>query len=415
MSESSPAHRGPEWLLLLVLATVQFTNIVDFMIVMPLGPQLMRVFAISPAQFGLMVSAYTFSASVFGFLGAFFIDRFDRKAALLTLYAGFALGTLLCALAPTYELFVGARVVAGAFGGIMGALVYAIVGDAIPAHRRGAAMGKVMAAFSIASVLGVPMGLTLANWFGWHAPFIMLAGLSLLVLLAGLYAMPSMTQHLTGERRQPLADIRAVLTEPNHLRAFTLTVTLMFGGFTVIPFISPYLVANVGLTEAQLTYVYLAGGAVTLFTAPLAGRLADRLGKYRVFAVACTLAVLPILALTNLPVVPVAVAIAVTTAFMVLTTARGVTGMAMVTEGVAPRYRGGFMSINSAVQHMASGMASAGAALLVTKTASGTLTGYSTVGLIAAMASLLTVVLGRKLKSLEKPTIAGSPLPEASA
>lgn len=196
--ELVPKKEIREGLLIFTLAAIQFTHMMDFVIMMPLGPQLMRIFNISPGEFGLLVSAYTFSAAVAGFLSALFIDRFDRKHAMLGLYFGFTIGTLACALAPTYSLLLAARVVAGAFGGVLGALILAVIGDAIPEHRRGAATGKVMAAFSVASIAGVPVGLYLASVTSWHAPFYLLAGLSFLVLIASFWLLPTMRGHLTN-------------------------------------------------------------------------------------------------------------------------------------------------------------------------------------------------------------------------
>src|SRR5262245_54618832 len=189
-----------ERLLLLTLATIQFTVIVDFLIVMPLGPQYLRVFNITPSQFGLIVSAYAFSAGISGIAAGFFLDRLDRRPALLTLYMGFAVGTLFCAMAPTYPLLVAARVVAGAFGGVSGALILAIIGDVVPASRRGAAMGMVMSSFSVASICGVPIGLVLASNLNWHAPFYALAGLSVVIWLAAARVMPALHGHLEHAR-----------------------------------------------------------------------------------------------------------------------------------------------------------------------------------------------------------------------
>ncbi|WP_375438196.1 MFS transporter [uncultured Hymenobacter sp.] len=136
-----------EKLLLALLAAVQFTNILDFVIMMPLGPQLMPALGIVPRQFGLVISAYTFSAGATG-LAAAFLDRFNRKTALLALYLGFGLGTVACALAPTYHWLVAARALTGAFGGVLGSLVLAIVGDAVPESRRGQAIGLGSPLFS---------------------------------------------------------------------------------------------------------------------------------------------------------------------------------------------------------------------------------------------------------------------------
>src|SRR3954463_6196028 len=247
-----------ERLLLFLLAAIQFTTVVDFLIILPLGPQYMRVFHINPGQFGLIVSAYALSAGITGVTAGFFLDRFDRKRALLVLYSGFSLGTLFCALAPTYELLVAARVVAGAFGGVAGALILAIVGDVVPEERRGAAMGLVMSSFSVASICGVPLGLLLASRLNWHVPFFALAGLCVVVLLAALRVMPSLQGHLHHARAESsAARMLAVLGHADHQMAFVFMAALTCTGFLIFPYIANYMVANVGLSEKQLPLIYL--------------------------------------------------------------------------------------------------------------------------------------------------------------
>ncbi|MGB3618698.1 MAG: MFS transporter, partial [Catalinimonas sp.] len=331
-----------EYLLLAVLAAIQFTHIVDFMILMPLGPQLMRLFDIDPQQFSLLVSAYTFSAGIFGFAGAFFLDRFDRKRALQTLYVGFVVGTVLCALAPTYEVLLLTRVATGAFGGVLGALVLAIVGDAFPLSRRAGAMGVVMAAFSVASVFGVPFGLYLATQFTWHAPFYFLGGLGVLTGLGIALGVPVMRDHLAGDeaaeqRKHPLLAITSVLRNPNQLRALLFMLMMMMGQFTVIPLIATYMVRNVGFTEQQLTWIYLCGGGLTIFTSPLIGRLADRVGHRRVFTLFMVLNLIPLVIVTNLPPSPVWLVLIVSTFFFVCGGGRMIPAMSMITSTVRPQ------------------------------------------------------------------------------
>src|SRR5882724_2765135 len=347
-----------ERLLLLSLASINFTTIVDFIIIMPLGPQYMRVFSISPAQFGIIVSSYAISAGIFGIAAGFFLDRFDRKRALLTLYTGFTLGTLFCALAQTYPALVAARALAGAFGGVTGALILAIVGDVIPEHRRGAAMGLVMSAFSIANICGVPLGLMLASSFNWHVPFFALAGLSVVILVILGRVMPSLRSHLAHLRQEPpTTRMLAILSGPAHQKAFLFMGMLTFTGFVVFPYLPKYFVANVGLTEKQLPWIYICGGCCTVFSMNWIGRWADRSGKRRVFALMSIAAVLPILLVTNLPVVPLVVALAVSTLLMICMSGRFVPAMALMTASIEARHRGGFMSINSSVQQLAAGFA----------------------------------------------------------
>lgn len=390
-----------EGLLLFILATIQFTNIMDFVIMMPLGPQLMRVFHINPQQFGLVVSAYTFSAAISGFCSAFYIDRLDRKKALLGLYLGFAIGTALCALAPTFELLVAARVVAGLFGGVLGALVLAIIGDAIPEERRGAATGKVMAAFSIASIAGIPIGLYLASKTSWHAPFYMLAGMSLVVLALAMKFLPPLKGHLTNTRHEkPHRVLLNIVQNKNLVWALVMVFILQMAGFTVVPFISPYMVANIGFAESELTFIYLFGGLATVVTSQLAGRLADKHGKKKVFIIAAIISIIPILLITNLPPIPHYQVFIITTFFFIVFGARFVPAMSLITSSVEPRQRGSFMSINSSVQQLASGLAAFTSGLIVQKAANGQLMHFNLVGILAAVATVISIFVILKLKQV---------------
>ncbi|MBC5772493.1 MFS transporter [Pontibacter sp. KCTC 32443] len=396
-----PKKEIREGLLIFTLAAIQFTHMMDFVIMMPLGPQLMRVFNISPSEFGLLVSAYTFSAAVAGFLSALFIDRFDRKHAMLGLYLGFTLGTLACALAPGYTLLLVARVVAGAFGGVLGALILAVIGDAIPEERRGAATGKVMAAFSVASIAGVPVGLYLASISSWHAPFYLLAGLSFLVLLASFKLLPPMRGHLTNAVKQnPFLVLKEILQKRNLQWAMALMITLTMSGFLVVPFISPYMVANVGFSETELSYIYLFGGIATVFTSQWAGRLADKHGKHKVFIISALLSLIPILLITNLPPVPHYMALMVTTVFFIFFGARFVPAMSLITSSVEPKLRGSFMSINSSVQQLSAGVAAFLSGLIVQEAADGKLLHFNWDGVLACLITLVTIWAVRYIKTV---------------
>ncbi|HEY4650524.1 MAG TPA: MFS transporter [Pontibacter sp.] len=396
-----PKKEIREGLLIFTLAAIQFTHMMDFVIMMPLGPQLMRVFSISPSEFGLLVSAYTFSAAVAGFLSALFIDRFDRKHAMLGLYLGFIVGTLACALAPTFVLLLAARVVAGAFGGVLGALILAVIGDAIPEQRRGAATGKVMAAFSVASIAGIPVGLYLASISSWHAPFFLLAGLSFIILLASFKLLPPMRGHLTNAVKQnPFLVLKEILQKRNLQWAMALMITLTLSGFLVVPFLSPYMVANVGFSETELSYIYLFGGIATVFTSQWTGRLADKYGKQKVFMFAAVLSIPPILAVTNLPQVPHYIALIISTIFFIFFGARFVPAMALITSSVEPKLRGSFMSINSSVQQLSAGIAAFLAGLIVQESATGELQNYGWDGLLAAAITLIAIWVVRHLKAV---------------
>jgi predicted MFS family arabinose efflux permease len=385
-----------EWLLILVLAAVQFTHILDFVIMMPLGPQFKNDLHLTDQWFGFLVSAYAFSAAVAGLLAAWFIDRFDRKTALLGLYAGFTLGTLCCAAAPNYAFLLAARALTGAFGGVVGACILAIVGDAFPGMRRGRAMGAIMSAFSVASIAGIPAGLYLANLFGWRTPFLALAGLSAAVFVLVGFVLPSMHGHL--ERGRSRVNVWGVFLEPTHLRAYLLMTALVFSTFAIVPYLASYLVANTGRTKEELPYVYLCGGLATLVTMTLFGWLSDRFGKLTVFRCLALFAVVPILLVTNLPVVTLTTSLLISTLFMVTTSGRMVPAMALITASAAPRSRGSFLSINVSVQQAAAGLATALGGSMLGQGANGEITGFPLVGCLACVATLSSIWLAGHLR-----------------
>ncbi len=387
--------------MLLVLAGVQFTHLMDFMVMMPLGPQFMRIWDISAGEFAVMVSAYTLSGAIASVLCALYVDRFDRKRTLLFLYGGFVVSTLLCAAATDFGWLLAARTVSGAFGGVAGAAVYSIIGDVIPESRRGTAMGIVMTAFPISAVAGVPLGLTLANIFDWRAPFIFMAVISTIVLIGVAWMLPSMKAHVKQARsHNPLRQAVAVFSNTNHLRAFTLTAVMIFGGFSVIPFMSPYMVGNVGLGETDLPWLYFFGGLATVFTSRLWGRMSDRHGKLRMFTIISCISVIPLLLATNLPPAPVWAAVLVMVLFMIFVSGRFVPAMAIVTAAAQPPLRGSFLSFNSAIQQLGSSAATLSAGLIIGRTASGMLAGFWVSGLIAVTCTFIAIWLARKVTTV---------------
>jgi predicted MFS family arabinose efflux permease len=389
-----------------MLATVQFTHIVDFMIMMPLGATFMRLLSIGPREFGLLVSSYTFAAGVSGFAAAFVIDRFDRKRALLSLYAGFIVATGACGLAPTYAWLLATRVAAGLFGGVMSGLVFAIVADVVPYARRARATALVAASFSIAAVAGVPLGLWLAAQWTWRTPFLALAGFSVAVALLAASRLPPLAAHLEHHlRRKPGEQLRAIFGVANHLRAFAFTVALMFAGFTVIPFIAPTMVANVGLAESELPLIYLCGGMATLVTAQVIGHLADRYGKQRLFTIVAIASVGPILVITHLPRLPLAAALGWSVLFFVLVTGRFGPAMALVTGSVEPRLRGSFMTFNASVQMTGSAVASLVSGLIISRAPDGGLLHFGAVGWLAAGCTLLCTLLVRGIRIVPETVV----------
>lgn len=401
---SSSLSRQRELYLLLTLAGIQFAHILDFMIMMPLGPILMTAFGIGTHEFGLLVASYSFSAALSGLLGATFIDRFERKRLLLVMFALFGLATLACGLAPDYVTLLAARGLAGAFGGVMGALVQTIVGDAIPFARRARASGLVATAFSLSTVAGVPLSLWLANHFQWRAPFIFIALLSTVFIVVGFLVLPELHQHLSREKRaHPFAAMFEVLRDANHLKALLYSSLIIFSGFTVIPFITVYAVGNVRIAPQDIPVVYLFGGAATLFTARRIGHWADRRGKVEVYRRLALAAMLPLLVVTHLGAVPLWAWVICTTAFFVLISGRMIPAMTIITSAARPRLRGTFMAINGTVQSLTMGLATTLAGFIITQDSTGQIVGYPWVGYVAVLANFLAILFVSRIVMHDQP------------
>jgi predicted MFS family arabinose efflux permease len=394
MQNSLPLTPARERLVLWLLALTQFTVIMDFMVMMPLAPQLMTAFSIQPAAVSGAVSAYAWCAGLSGLAAAMYIDRFDRKKLLLVMFALFSLSNLACAAAPNFHVLVLSRAFAGLTGGVLGAIVMAIIGDLIPANRRGAATGIVMTSFSMAAVIGVPSGVMLAAHFGWASPFYILVLCSLPILVLAARVLPALDGHLA--QRAPLSavlpNLIALYRVPNHLKAFLLSAVNMATGMMVIPFISPVLVSNIGLQPAEITYVYLAGGIATFFTARMVGKWSDRVGAHKVYRTLSLLFILPVLFITHMPVIPLVGVMLFFPFFMVLASGRNIPMQALMTTVPDSSRRGAFLSANAAVQQVGTGLGALLGGLTLTTNAAGRISGYGLNGWIAAGLAVLTVL-----------------------
>ncbi len=385
---------------ILILSAIQIIHILDFVIMMPLGPRFMRVFQINPAEFSFLVSAYTFSAGIVGFFGALYADHFDRKKFLMFNFTGFLIGTYMCAVAPNYPALLFARIFAGAFGGVLNACVLSMVADLIPFHRRGAAMGVIMSAFSISSVLGVPLGLYVAQIFDWHAAFYLIVIVGSIIWILALMILPSInvrTKNLNV--KENLKNFQQILCQKDYLQSFLLTSVLGFGVFMIVPFIATYMVGNVGLTEAQLPFIYLIGGTCTIISARIIGKACDRIGSYRVFKFVAFASIIPIFLLTNLPHVPLAFALMSSSLFMMSGSGRFIPAMTIISAVVKPQERGTFMSLENAARQLSSGVASQLAGLIIGVGAAGALTNYNIVGYFGIATSLLAIFIAFKIKT----------------
>ena len=399
--EGSGADRAG--LILFTLAAMQFISTVDFMIVMPLGPLLFDTLGIDTVQFSWVVSAYTFAAGCAGFAAAAVLDRVGRRSAYIALSAGLLLGTLACGVATNYQLLVAARCLTGAFGGVLAGLSYAIVADVFPEERRGRATGLLTSSFAVASVVGVPIGITLGNRYGWGVPFLVLAALGLPLLGMAAWTMPPLTGHLGGTRRRPLAQLLDTLTYPSHRPALALTAILMFGAFSVIPYISASYVSNAGVTEAQLPFVFVAGGLLMFVSTPLVGRLIDRYGALPVFRCVVLLAAVMTLVVTHLPSVGLAVAAPVAALMMASNAGRFVSSLSLITASIEPRRRGGFMSVNSSVQHIASGLGTVCGGLILEGGGGEPLRHFGTVGILAVAVTLTSLWFAGRVRPIATP------------
>lgn len=390
-----------ETVLLSLLAAIQFSHIVDFMILMPLGPQLMRIFSISPGQFSLLVASYTFTAGASGFLAALYVDRFDRKKILLTFYMGFGIGTLCCALAPNYHTLLIARSITGGFGGVLSSLILSIISDTFSYERRGTAIGVVMASFSMASIFGVPYGLYLATLWGWHSPFFLLGGVSIVVALSVLFIVPKQNQHLLvrKSKQKTFVVLQNIAKTPNQQWALLLMFFMVLGHFSIIPFISPSLVANAGLSEAQLPLTYMVGGVCAMFASPIAGRLSDYFGKHHVLTYSVILSTVSIFLITNLSTSPLWVILLVSSSFFIFMSGRIVPTMALITSTVRPENRAGFLAVSSSVQQFTSALAAWIAGVIIVQNGDGELLRYSIVGYLGIVSSLIAIFVAWRVRS----------------
>ncbi len=379
--------------LVALLALVQFTIILDFIIMSPLGAILMPALDITAAQFGVAVSAYAFSAGISGVLAAGFADRFDRKRLLLFFYVGFTAGTTLCALAPNYHLLLLGRIVTGLFGGVVGSIVLAIITDLFPLHLRGRVMGYVQTAFAASQVLGIPVGLFLANRWNWHVAFGAIVGLAIAVIAAVLVLMRPVDGHLRlKQERNAFAHLVATVSEPNYALAFGVTTLLATGGYMLMPFGSAYTVHNLGIGIEHLPTVYLASGLFTVFTGPLVGRASDAFGKFPTFMFGTAVSIVMVLIYTHLGQTTLTVVIAVNVLMFVGIFSRMIPSQALISAIPAAHQRGSFSAVGASLQQLSGGLGSVFAAAIIAQNADGSLRHFDRLGYIVVGTSLVALL-----------------------
>jgi len=387
--------------MLVTLAAIQFTATLDFMVMMPLAPQFTRLFGLTAREFGLLISAYTFAAAAAGIVTSLFVDRFDRKQLLLVVYVGFIGSALVTASASSYTMLLLARALAGVFGGVLGGLIFTIIGDTVPESHRGRATGIVMTSFSIATVAGVPLALVLSNLLGWRAAFGLVALLGIAAALTARRTLPVVTRSHAHAGRGLWSEFASTLIFPNHLRAFLFTLLMMMSGFTVIPYVSLYITSNAGVAERDLPWIYLVGGIATFFSARWIGRWADRAGKRTVYRTIAWISLIPLLAITHAPVLPLLAVLLLTSLFFVFVSGRMVPAMAIVTSAARPGARGAFMTLNSAMMQVGSGIAATMSGVIVQRDAAGALVHYNWVGYLAVAATLSAIGWVGAVRSLD--------------
>ncbi|HET9238935.1 MAG TPA: MFS transporter [Oligoflexus sp.] len=388
-----------------VLAFLQFTVVLDFMILSPLGAILMPTLNITTSQFGLVVSGYAFSAGASGLLAAGFADRFDRKKLLMFFYIGFILGTLFCGLAPSYEFLLAARIVTGLFGGVVGSVSFAIITDLFPYDMRGRVMGIIQTSFAASQVMGLPFGLYLSNHWGWHAPFILIVIIGIMAgVMIGLRLQP-IRDHLKMQHdNNPFVHLFKTVSQRNYLQGFATTALLSTGGFMLMPFASAFNVNNLGVRLDQLPLIYMVTGVISIITGPLVGRLSDRIGKMLIFMMGSTLAIITIAVYTRLSMVSIWTVIAVNTVMWIGVSARMISSSALMSALPKPQDRGAYMSVSSSIQQISGGLAAILAGLIVVAEPSGRLDHFDSLGNVIIASTMITMFLmfmiGKLLKRI---------------
>jgi predicted MFS family arabinose efflux permease len=390
-----------ENIIIFLLAAINFTHIMDFVMMAPLNPFMKDDLSITTSEFGILLSVYTIAAGVSGIIGFFFIDKYDRRTAVFRLYEGFILANMMCAIAPGYKYFMLARVLAGLFGGILGGLIMSIIGDIIPMERRGKATGIVMAAFSAASALGIPIGLSLAKSFDFHAPFWLLTALSIGVYIALRFNFPSIKIHMNNPHTKPPFEMFFDMIGTRNIQIGLLFIFfVMMSGMIVVPFISDYYVNNLGIDKRDILYVYLFGGLATVFSGPLVGRLSDKIGKQKMYLWGAGLSIPVMYYVTVMPEMPFWLLLIFSTFFFIVFGARFVPAMTMLTSTVEPYRRGRFMSVASSVQQFASASSVLLASFIIANTAKGELLHFETVGIIAVALTILCMIISFRVKEV---------------
>ncbi|MFM2224809.1 MAG: hypothetical protein RJA07_1011 [Bacteroidota bacterium] len=406
MQQQEPLQKFTAYqkLLIAILALLQFTVILDFMIISPLGDILMKNLSISPSQFGLIVSSYAFSAGASGILAAGFADKFDRKKILLFFYLGFIVGTLLCGIADNYWMLLFARIITGLFGGVIGSIALAIVADLFAVHQRGRVMGMVQMAFAASQILGIPAGIFMANHFGWHSAFLMIVVLAAIIYVLVFLKLQPVIEHLKLKSdKNPFLHLWHTINKKDYQVGFLATAFLAVGGFMLMPFSSAFLVNNVHISQQQLPLVFLFTGISSIIIMPLIGKLSDKIDKFKLFAAGSLVAILMVIIYTHLGVVPLWQVVIINMLLFMGIMSRIIPATTLNTSIANMQDRGAFMSITSSLQQMAGGIAAIVAGLIIQQdTKSSPIQHFDTLGFVVSGVILLCIFFVYRVSELVK-------------
>lgn len=401
---ATPKFTSYQSLAIILLALTQFTVVLDFMVMSPLGDMLMKSMSLTTKQFGFAVSAYAFSAGISGLLTAGFADRFDRKKLLLFFYVGFIAGTLFCGLANTYHMLIAARIITGLFGGVIGSISLAIVADLFPLQQRGRAMGFIQMGFGASQVLGIPISLYIANHWGWQSPFIMIVGLATIIWLAVMFKMRPITKHLELKtEKTAITHLWHTIKQRNYRVGFLSTALLSIGGFMMMPWGSAFAVNNLHVSYQQLPILFMVGGVVSLIIMPVVGKLSDRIDKFKIFTIAAVWMMIVVVVYTNLTPVAFGIVILMNILMMIGIMSRMVPAMALTSALPQMQDRGAFMSINSSLQQIAGGVAAGvGGMIVVQKTKLSPLQHYDTLGYVIVVIIIINIIMVYRVSKIIK-------------
>lgn len=384
-----------EWLYVLLLSLVQFIHLVDFVIMMPLGPRFMSDFNISPTQFATLVSSYNFAAGIAAILLGTFADKFDRKKLLVLMSIGLGVGTLFCGLSDNFATLLTARIISGVFGGSVGALILAIIADIIPFERRGKAMGMLMTAFSVASVVGLPIGLLISDTYGWEVSFYVISLIVFLITITTFLTFPNLEINSNG-----VGGFKAIkryyefIFVKGYWLSFIFIFCVSMSMFMVIPFLAPYAVKNMGIPVEQIKYMYLVGGLCTILTARLIGVLTDKWGAFKMYVLVAVISIAPILLYTNAGPTTLIPYLVIGSFFMIMVSGRMIPCMTLLSAVPSSEERGGYMGVVNSLRAFGSATSTFLGGYIITETSSGQLVGFSNAGIFAILITLLSCLLG---------------------